>query len=94
MRKMSQQIEPAKPRDGQASDTLLGADVMVDEKEISYRLMEQSLAEAEGNPMIFGERLLALICVAARECDRTVVSRFYTEPAVTRIREATARLTL
>jgi hypothetical protein len=67
---------------------------MVDEKEISYRLMEQALAEAEGNPMIFVERLLALIGVAARECDRTVVSRFYTEAAVTRIREATARLTL
>lgn len=44
--------------------------------------------------MLFGERLLALIGVAARECDRTVVSRFYTEAAVTRIREATARLTL
>lgn len=32
--------------------------------------------------------------VEINKCDRTVVSRFYTEAAVTRIREATARLTL
>ncbi len=42
---------------------------MADERAISHRLMEQALAEAEGNPMIFGERLLALVGAAARDVE-------------------------